>query len=115
MKLTEAIAIIKQHLLKANAPFEAQPYNILNSLDVAYRSNGNIQRMVILNKALEPLVFEVTNNMASFIMETTFNTADQVSTNWKTSTLYLKVLPEDSVVMKLYNEGMLYKQPEVAT
>jgi len=114
MKLTEAIAIIKQHLLKANAPFEAQPYNILNALDVAYRDASH--RIIILNKAFEPLIFEVINNgPTNSIMETTFNTADQISTNWQTGTLYLKILPEDSVVVQLYNEGMLYKQPEAAT
>lgn len=121
MKLIEAIARLKQHLLKANAPFEAQPYNILNALDVAYRANGNILRIVILNKALEPLIFEAPMvNISSLelresIMETTFNTADQMSTNWQTCTMYLKPLPEDSVVVQLYNEGMLYKQPEAAT
>lgn len=115
MKLIEAIAYIKQQLLKATSPFESQPCLNRRALDVAYRVNCNIQRMVILNKALEPLIFEVTNHGARSIMETTFNTADQMSTNWQTGIVYLKTLPEDGVVMKLYNDGMLYTQPEVAT
>ena len=111
MKLNEAISLLKSNIHKQLGPFDADMHNDSSQLELVHRTSGKTQRFIVLNKALEPLLFSVQGADASSIAAEAFNMADQTSCNWVTGSLNLTFVPERNILKHMYRTGFLYISP----
>ena len=111
MKLNEAISLLKSNIHKQLGPFDADMHNDSSRLELVYRTSGSTQRFIVLNKALEPLLFSVQGADGSSIAAEAFNMADQASNNWITGSLTMTDVPERNILNHMYRTGFLYKSP----
>lgn len=111
MRLNEAISLLKSNIHKQLGPFDADMHNDSSRLELVYRTAGKTQRFIVLNKALEPLLFSVQGADGSSITTEAFNTADHVSNNWIKGYLAMTFVPERNILNLMYRTGFLYKSP----